>query len=80
MSEGKRFLSIMEEKPILHPLRGLLYSRKFLVLVLDTIISIILYFSGAPDVKFLIGSLQPVALVIIYAIAQEDIAKMNNGM
>lgn len=75
----KKYLKIMEEKPVLHPLRSLLFSRKFLVLILDTIISVILHFGGTENVEFLIGALQPVAMVIIYAIAMEDVAKTNNG-
>lgn len=62
--------------------RALGRSRKFLVLLLDTALSLALYFGakyiGGPafdDIKFLIGLLQPVALMVIYAIAQEDVAK-----
>jgi len=65
-------------KPIVGPLAKLLYSRKFLVLVLDSIISIVLYYYGGPDVEFLIGVLQPVALMLIYAIAKEDAAEKAN--
>jgi hypothetical protein len=65
-------------KPILHPLERLLYSRKFMVLILDTIVSVVLHYVGGADVQFLIASLQPVAMTIIYAIAKEDIA-LNGG-
>jgi hypothetical protein len=75
----KRYLTIMEEKPILHPLRSLLYSRKFLVLMLDTIVSIILHYVGGSDTEFLIASIQPVAMMIIYAISAEDVAEKKNG-
>lgn len=66
----------MEEnnKPILYPLKRLLYSRKFLVLILDTVISILLHYVGGAETEFLIASLQPVAMMIIYAIAKEDAA------
>jgi hypothetical protein len=63
----------------MNPLAGLLRSRKFWLLVLDTAISLILYFVGkyAPagvfeDVKVIILALQPVFIVIIGAIAYED--------
>lgn len=69
----------MENKPLLQPLKSLLYSRKFLVLLLDTVISTILHFVGGAEVEFLIGALQPVALMIIYAIAMEDAAEKKNG-
>lgn len=69
----------MENKPLLQPLKSLLYSRKFLVLLLDTVISVVLHFAGGAEVEFLIGALQPVALMIIYTIAAEDIAKAKNG-
>lgn len=61
------------------PFLALLHSRKFLVLLLDTIISVVLYYSGGvEDVKFLITALQPVALMLIYAIAKEDAAEKSS--
>ena len=75
-----------DNKPILFPMKRLLYSRKFMVLLLDVIVSTILYFVGkysvsgiADDIGFLIGSYQPVALLMILTIAQEDVAKIKNG-
>ena len=68
-----------DNKPVLYPFKRLLYSRKFLVLVLDTVISVILHYAGGADAQFLITALQPVALVIIGAIAAEDIAEKKNG-
>lgn len=66
---------------------ALLKSRKFLILVLDTVISTATYFVAkyaAPeivgDVKFVIAALQPVVVVIIYAIAHEDAAALSNGV
>jgi len=63
----------------MNPIHGLLRSRKFLVLILDTILSLTLYFVGryaSPDVfddiKFLIASLQPVFFAVIAGIAWED--------
>lgn len=61
-------------------LNGLVYSRKFWIAVGDMLISIILYFVGrffpaaVEDVKFLIVAIQPVAVILIYAIAHEDVA------
>ena len=63
----------------MNPMQGLLRSRKFLVLVLDVVISLLLYFGSkyaAPavldDMTFVIAVLQPVALFLIGAIAYED--------
>jgi hypothetical protein len=59
---------------------SLLRSRKFWLLILDTVISVTLFFVGKAspalleDVKFLIVSLQPVFVTIIGAIAYEDAA------
>lgn len=67
------------------PTRSLLRSRKFLVLLLDTVVSIVLYFGArylAPEVfeemKFLIGAMQPVFVALIAAIAWEDNNQRNN--
>ena len=68
----------------LSPFKKLLGSRKFLLLVLDTVVSIALwvgstYFPGTQEaVKFLIGALQPVFIMLIIAIAWEDTAYLNN--
>lgn len=63
----------------MNPWEGLLRSRKFWLLVLDTVISMVLFFVGKyasadlfDDVKFLIAALQPLFVVIIAAIAYED--------
>jgi hypothetical protein len=64
----------------MNPFASLIKSRKFWLLILDTVISLIVFFvskyaGGAiEDVKFLIASLQPVFVIIIYAIAVEDAA------
>ena len=65
----------------------LLQSRKFLLLVLDVVISLALYFVGKyagagvfEDVKLVITSVQPIFIAIIVAIAIEDgAAKFNNS-
>lgn len=59
-------------------MKGLLQSRKFWLLVLDTVIVLVLYFIGkyAPiaydDVNTVILALQPVFVVVIGGIAYED--------
>ena len=70
-----------------NPFSGLLHSRKFWLLILDTVISLAIYFiskyvpGAAEDVKLVIGLLQPVFVSIILAIAVEDAAlnKANGG-
>ena len=64
---------------------ALLKSRKFLILGVDTVLSLILYFTGkylAPatvdDIKFVIVALQPVFGIIIGGIALEDAAQKLN--
>lgn len=60
------------------PIYLLARSRKFLLLILDTVVSLSLYFvsqyapGAAEDVKFLIGAIQPVFIALIGAIAYED--------
>ena len=63
----------------MNPFQALLKSRKFLVLLLDTVVSLVLYFSAkylaagaVEDIKTVILALQPVVLVLIGAIACED--------
>jgi len=65
----------------MNPVKGLLRSRKFLLLILDTAISLITYFVGkyalpavAEDINFLIAAYQPVFVALIVAIAVEDAA------
>lgn len=64
------------------PLAKLLASRKFLLMVMDVVISLTLYFatkyvdpSAVEDVKVVIGLLQPVFVTLIYTIAKEDAAQ-----
>jgi hypothetical protein len=70
-----------------NPFSALFHSRKFWLLILDTVVSISLYFIGryaspelAEDMKFLIASIQPVFVVVIIGIFTEDNAqiKANN--
>jgi uncharacterized membrane protein HdeD (DUF308 family) len=61
-----------------NPFAALLHSRKFWLLILDTVISLSLYFvtkyepQALDDVKFVILALQPVFVTIILAIAWND--------
>lgn len=63
----------------------LLHSSKFLILVMDTIITLILFFVGQADpaatdkVQFVITALQPIFVVIIGAVAAEDYAAKAAG-
>jgi hypothetical protein len=64
----------------------LIHSAKFWTLVLDVVISNILYFTGKyagasvfADIKFLIAALQPVFLFLIGTIAWEDSAANSAG-
>lgn len=63
------------------PLGKLLASRKFLLMVLDVVLSLVMYFSvkyvnpsAVEDIKQLILVLQPVIVTLIYTIAKEDAA------
>ena len=63
----------------MNPFAGLLRSRKFWLLMLDTAISMATYFvtkyaapALADDVLYFIGAIQPVFVVLIGAIAYED--------
>lgn len=60
-------------------LSGLFQSRKFMVLLLDTVVAVILYFTGkyatpsaSQDINFLIGALQVPVLMIIGSFAYEN--------
>jgi len=61
----------------------LLRSRKFLLLCLDVVISIAIYFVGKyaalalEDVKFAILTLQPLVVLLIGSIAYEDGATLS---
>jgi hypothetical protein len=58
----------------------LLQSRKFLLMLLDVVISLALYFVSKyavvalEDIKYIILALQPVVISLILAIAHEDAA------
>jgi hypothetical protein len=68
-----------------NPISRLLHSSKFLLLCLDVVLSLTLYFVGkyAPasvfeDIKVLIAALQPVFVSLIVAISIEDAAEKGN--
>ena len=67
----------------LSPRAKLFKSRKFWLLILDTVISTLTwtaasYYPGAQEaVKFLIITLQPVIIMVIMAIAWEDTANAH---
>jgi drug/metabolite transporter (DMT)-like permease len=68
-------------------MHGLLQSRKFWLLILDTVISVATFAVGhyvAPQYSeaalFLIGALQPVFVAIIGGIALEDAAEKRAGV
>lgn len=64
---------------------SLFESRKFWLMILDTVVSLALWFinrnspQALEDVKFLIGAIQPVFITLIYAIAHEDAAAITSG-
>lgn len=60
-------------------MQRLIHSSKFWLLVLDVMISLVLFFTGkyasptlAEDINFVIGAIQPVFVAIIAGIAYED--------
>ena len=57
-----------------------LKSKRFLVMLLDAVISIILHFWGGADVQFLIVTLQPIFIFLIGAYAVEDVALVKRGL
>ena len=63
----------------MQPVNSLVQSRKFWVLIIDTVVSLITFFgakylapSMAEDVVFLVGAWQAVALAVVVGIAYED--------
>lgn len=52
-------------------------SRRFWLLVLDTIVSVVLHYYGGTDVQFLVGALQPVFISVILAYTIDDTAALK---
>ena len=67
------------------PFKALFNSRKFWVLVIDTIVSVATYFVGkylgaeGKDILFLIAALQPIFLMVVNSITREDVAQLAAG-
>ncbi len=69
----------------MNPVASLFKSRKFLLTLLDLVVSLSAYFitkyasvDASKDVLFLIGAIQPVFVTMIYSIAVEDAAEKGN--
>ena len=65
----------------------LLRSRKFLTLILDTVVSLAIYFTTkyaapmlAEDILMVIGLLQPIVLAVIVMWGVDDAAEKRNGL
>jgi len=67
------------DTPILSALSRLFYSRKFLLMLLDTAVSLVLHYYGGPDTQFIIAAIQPVIVALIVAISIEDAAMKRGG-
>jgi hypothetical protein len=70
----------------MNPIQSLFKSRKFLILLLDSVIALILYFLSryAPvawleDTEFVILVMQPIFIALILSIAWEDAASKRAG-
>ena len=70
----------------MNPFAALFRSRKFLLLILDVVISLVSYFvtkyaapGFADDALLVIGSMQPVFVALIAAIAYEDGQAKRSG-
>lgn len=65
------------------PIAKLFQSRRFVLLLLDTVVSIILFYSAKflpesiEDIKYLIGILQPIAIALIVAYTVEDVQSIK---
>lgn len=76
---------LVERRRSMKPITGLLQSRKFWLLVLDTVVSLAIYLISSfwPEAKevaiTIIGILQPVVIAVIVGIFVEDAAMKLNG-
>jgi hypothetical protein len=61
----------------MNPILSLFRSRKFLLLLLDTTISILAYYNAVDPA--IIAILQPVVIAVILGIAHEDAAEKRGG-
>lgn len=69
------------------PVNSLLQSRKFWLMMLDLVVSLVMFFGAKylsaslfEDVKFVIAAIQPVFIAIIASIAAEDAANAKAGV
>lgn len=80
-------LAESEVVDVRNPFSGLLRSRKFWLLILDTIVSALVFFvtkyatpAAAEDAIYMIGLIQPVFVAVIAGIAWEDSAAKRAGV
>lgn len=55
-------------------------SRRFWILILDTVASVAIHYYGGAETEFLIASLQPLFLMAIYSYTQEGTARIREGL
>lgn len=55
----------------------LLSSRRFWLMLVDVIVSILLHYLGGSDMKFLIITIQPVVITVIVAYTIDDAVETN---
>jgi hypothetical protein len=70
----------------MNPWKLLFRSRKFWLMILDTVISLVTFFvtkyaapSAVEDVKVIILTLQPMFVMLIFSVAYEDAARLRAG-
>jgi hypothetical protein len=57
-----------------------LASRRFLTLLLDTIVSVFLHFYAGDDVNFLIAAIQPIFVFLIISYTVEGSLRIRQGL
>lgn len=62
-----------------NPFDRLLRSRRFWMLVLDTVVSVALRFLAGDDAQFLVAALQPIFIVIVVSFTIEDREAIRAG-
>jgi hypothetical protein len=60
-------------------MKPIITSRRFWLLILDSIVSITLHYMAGQDVSFLIGALQPVFIALIIAYTVDDTVAAQKG-
>lgn len=85
MNQIKRYSNYLEEtnkkrKNKMNPIKVLFDSRKFLLLIFDVVSSLAIYFVGkyagaaVEDLKFVIMVIQPLWILVVGAIAAQNVA------